>query len=87
MKYFIPQVVVVEVKTDTAKLKSIFEVDTIETGGTFMSEAIINLIKQVNQTRGIILCLDPDTPGEDIRKRLEKHLGKFQEVFVKKPKT
>ena len=48
MKKQIQEVVVVEGKTDTNKLKSLFHVDTIETNGSEISIQTLGLIKKVN---------------------------------------
>lgn len=77
-------VVVVEGKTDTAKLKKIFKVDTIETNGLNISNDTINLIKNVAKTQRIILLLDPDGPGEIIRKKITNILGECDQVFISK---
>ena len=50
----IKEVVVVEGKTDTATLKQLFDVDTIETSGSGINEDILSLIKTAAKTRGVI---------------------------------
>ena len=58
----IKEVVVVEGKTDTATLKQLFDVDTIETSGSGINEDILSLIKTAASTRGVIVLTDPDYP-------------------------
>ena len=58
----IKEVVVVEGKTDTATLKQLFDVDTIETSGSGINEDILSLIKTAAKTRGVIVLTDPDYP-------------------------
>lgn len=70
MKQTIKEVIVVEGKTDTNKLKSIFNVETIETNGSEISLKTLEFIKKINNTKGVILFLDPDGPGEKIRKTI-----------------
>lgn len=78
-------VVVVEGKTDTVKLKALFDVQTIETNGSEISKKTINLILRTEQKNKIILFLDPDGPGEMIRKKIVNHLTKpFFQCFIKK---
>lgn len=84
MKPIINEVIVVEGKTDTAKLQSLFNVITIETNGSHLSHDTITLIKKVAQERGVILFLDPDGPGEMIRRKLENSLIDFKQAFIKK---
>jgi ribonuclease M5 len=82
-KKSIIDVIIVEGKSDTKKLQKIFNVDTIETNGSALSEHTINLIKNVSKIRPIILFLDPDGPGEKIRKKLEKVLTVYKQAFIK----
>ena len=63
----IRELIVVEGKNDTKRLKSFFDVDTIETHGMGLGKETIELIRKANEKRGVILFLDPDTPGEKIR--------------------
>lgn len=80
----INEVIVVEGSNDTKRLKSFFDVDTIETHGLGLKKETIELIKNINKTRGIILFLDPDTPGEKIRNRLNSEIPNLKNAFVLK---
>jgi len=80
----IKEVIIVEGKNDTKKLKSFFDVETIETHGLGLKKETIELIKEINKKRGIILFLDPDTPGEKIRKRLNDEIPNLKNAFVLK---
>ena len=80
----IKEVIVVEGANDTKRLKSFFEVDTIETHGLGLSRETIELVKQANKKRGVILFLDPDTPGEILRTRLNKEVPGCKNAFVLK---
>lgn len=82
----INQIVVVEGKTDTQRLKQLFNVRTIETNGSRLSLKTINLIKKASKTNNIVLFLDPDGPGEKIRKKLQNELDSFEQAFIKRPK-
>ncbi len=81
-KGYIKEIVVVEGHSDTNKLKKLFDVETIETNGFALDEETINLIKKSAKTRGVILFLDPDGPGEAIRKKISIHLDYFQNIFI-----
>ncbi|MDE6894110.1 MAG: ribonuclease M5 [Malacoplasma sp.] len=83
-KPIINEVVIVEGKSDTSKLKSIFTVDTIETNGLSISEKKIKEIISVSQKKGIILFLDPDGPGEKIRKKLTEIIPNTKQCFIEK---
>lgn len=80
----IKEVIVVEGVNDTKRLKSFFDCETIETHGLGLKKETIELIKQINNTRGVILFLDPDTPGEKIRNRLNSEIPNLKNAFVLK---
>ena len=80
----IKEVIVVEGANDSKRLKSFFNVETIETHGLGLKKDTIDLIKQINKTRGIILFLDPDTPGEKIRNRINSEIPNLKNAFVLK---
>lgn len=77
-------IVVVEGKTDTAKLKKLFDVETIETNGLNLTNNTISLIKEIAKNKSIILFLDPDGPGEKIRRKLIDNLEQCQNIFIDK---
>ena len=78
----IQEVIVVEGTNDTKRLQEFFDVETIETHGLGLSKETIALIKNINDKRGVILFLDPDTPGEKIRDRLNKEIPNLKNAFV-----
>ncbi|MDO4499982.1 MAG: ribonuclease M5 [Erysipelotrichaceae bacterium] len=80
----IKEVIVVEGKNDSLRLKSFFDVETIETHGLGLSKETIAYIKEVNEKRGVILFLDPDSPGEKIRKRLNDEIPGLKNAFILK---
>ena len=80
----IKEVIVVEGKNDTKRLKSFFDCETIETNGLGINKETIDYIKKINEKRGVILFLDPDTPGEKIRDRLNKEIPNLKNAFVLK---
>lgn len=78
----INEVIVVEGKSDTKRLQSFFDVETIETHGLGLSKETLDYIKEVNDKRGVILLLDPDAPGEKIRKRINEYIPGLKNAFV-----
>lgn len=80
----INEVIVVEGKTDTALLKEMYDVDTIETHGLAIDDETIELIRKVSQTRGIIILTDPDYPGMKIRNRINEEIKGCKNAFVAK---
>lgn len=77
----IKEIIVVEGKKDTANLKRWLDVDTLETSGTGLSEATLEQIRQWATTRGVIIFTDPDTPGDQIRQRINNAGSRLQECF------
>ena len=61
----IEEVIVVEGKDDTKRLKEVFDVDTIETRGSAIDESILEQIEHAQETRGVIVFTDPDFSGEN----------------------
>ncbi len=80
----IRELIVVEGVNDTKRLRSFFDVDTIETHGLGLNRETIGLIKAANEKRGVILFLDPDSPGEKIRNTLNKEIPGLKNAFVRK---
>jgi len=80
----IKEVIVVEGKNDTKRLKLYFDCETIETHGLGLSKDTIDLIKKINENRGVILFLDPDAPGEKIRNKLNSEIPNLKNAFVLK---
>lgn len=80
----IKEIIVVEGANDTKRLKSFFDVETIETHGLGLNKQTIELIKEINNKRGVILFLDPDSPGEKIRNRLNSEIPGLKNAFVMK---
>lgn len=80
----IKEVIVVEGKNDTINLKRFFDVDTIETHGLGLSKETIEYIKEINNKRGIIVFTDPDSAGENIRRKLNYNIKGLKNAFVLK---
>ena len=78
------EIIVVEGKSDTALLKELFEVDTIETHGLALDKKTLELIKEANKTRGAIVLTDPDFPGKKIRDQIQAVVPNCKHAFVSK---
>ncbi|MGL4617156.1 MAG: ribonuclease M5 [Mycoplasmoidaceae bacterium] len=79
----IKEVILVEGKNDSKKIKKIFpNIETFETNGYDITESKINLIKKINETRGIICFLDPDRVGKKIRDILIKEIPNLNHAFI-----
>lgn len=83
----IKEVIVVEGKHDREKLKKYFDCDTIETSGTHLSKATLQLIAITQKERGIIIFTDPDVPGNKIRSTINQAVPHCLNAFIEKAKA
>lgn len=81
-KIKIEEVIVVEGHDDTVRLKQFFDVNTIQTGGSGVSQATIEQIKRANALHGVIVFTDPDVSGEQIRRQITKHVPEVRHAFL-----
>ncbi|WP_368486442.1 ribonuclease M5 [Spiroplasma sp. DGKH1] len=79
-------IIVVEGKTDTNKIQSIYpNLTCIETNGSAIDEHILQHIKQLSLTHQIIIFTDPDYPGQKIRQIVSDYLdNKCAHAFIDK---
>ena len=80
----IREVIVVEGKDDTAAINRAMPADTIETNGSAINEATIEMIKLAQKNRGVIIFTDPDFPGEKIRKTISQRVPGCMHAFIDK---
>lgn len=80
----IKEVIVVEGKSDTNKLKQAVEADTIETNGSAINRATLQLIKHAQEKRGVIIFTDPDYPGQRIRHIIDQAIPGCKHAFLPK---
>ncbi|NPC94936.1 ribonuclease M5 [Bacillus sp. WMMC1349] len=80
----IKEIIVVEGRDDTAKIKSAVDADTIETNGSAIGEDVIKQIQLAQKTRGVIIFTDPDYPGEKIRKTIAEKVPGCKHAFLPK---
>ncbi len=81
-------VVVVEGKNDKNKILSVFkDAFVVITNGSEISDETIQTIKSLNATNKIVLCLDPDGPGEKIRKKILENIPNCYNVYADKNKA
>lgn len=80
----IKEVIVVEGKDDTVKIKQAVDADTIETRGSAIDHEIIQQIKHAQEKRGVIIFTDPDYPGERIRHIIDQAVPGCKHAFLSK---
>ncbi|HEY8365271.1 MAG TPA: ribonuclease M5 [Haloplasmataceae bacterium] len=82
------EIIVVEGKEDTRKLKSIFPfIETIETRGSAIDEKTLQLIEKAQKEKGVIVFTDPDYQGERIRKVINQRISGCKNAYIKKEKA
>lgn len=76
---------VVEGKSDSAKLNSIFpNCKTIETNGSEISKEKLELIKKITLKNKVIIFTDPDGPGKKIRQKIIDFIPNCKHAFIDK---
>jgi ribonuclease M5 len=82
MKKHIKELIVVEGTSDVNFLSSFLDADFVITSGSGIDEETINYIEQASLKRGVILLLDPDYPGEQIRKKIYARVKDAKQAFI-----
>ena len=78
------EIIVVEGLHDLERLKSIYpDIDVLITNGSEIEENLPTII-EASTKRDIILFLDPDYPGERIRKIIQAKIPNAKHAFLKK---
>ena len=79
------EVIIVEGRDDTRRLKEVFgEIDTFETGGSALDANKLAQIKQLQQSRGVIIFTDPDYPGQKIRQEISQEISGCKHAYLTK---
>ncbi|KRN65857.1 ribonuclease M5 [Pediococcus cellicola] len=78
----IKEVIVVEGKDDTVRIKKAVAADTLETRGSAISEETIDQIRRLQAERGVIVFTDPDFSGEKIRKTISAEVPDVKHAFL-----
>lgn len=78
-------VIVVEGKNDVNKLKTIYpDCEYIITNGSAITKETLELIKRSSKNSEVVICVDPDAPGEKIRRTIEEYVPEAYHVFAHK---
>ncbi|WP_082235835.1 ribonuclease M5 [Halobacillus massiliensis] len=83
----IKEIIVVEGRDDTARVRQAVEADTIETNGSAIDEEVLRRIKHAYEKRGVIVFTDPDYPGERIRHIVTNHVPGCKHAFLPKDRA
>lgn len=80
----IQEVIVVEGKDDTKRIKLAVNADTLETRGSAISDEVLQQIEQLQKKRGVIVFTDPDFSGEKIRGIITREVPGVKHAFLNK---
>lgn len=83
----IKEIIVVEGRDDTAKIRQAVDADTIETNGSAINKDILKQIQHAQEKRGVIIFTDPDYPGERIRHIVEQAVPGCKHAFLSREKA
>ncbi|UNT95055.1 ribonuclease M5 [Allobaculum mucilyticum] len=83
----IHEVVVVEGRSDTQRLKQFFDCDTIETRGSHVTGEILERIAAAQRERGVIVFTDPDASGEHIRSIISRRIPGVKHAYIDREKA
>ncbi|MBT2815348.1 ribonuclease M5 [Staphylococcus coagulans] len=83
----INEFVVVEGRDDTERVKRAVDCDTIETNGSAIDSQTLDVIRQAQETRGVIVLTDPDFPGDKIRTTIREAVPGVKHAFIDRDKA
>ena len=78
----IEEIIIVEGRDDTAAVRRAVDAVTIETHGYGIRPSTWEVIDKACESKGIIIFTDPDTAGEQIRRRLAERYPKAKHAFL-----
>ena len=80
----IDEIIIVEGRDDTAAIRQSVDAVTIETHGYGIRPSTWEVIDKAYESKGVIIFTDPDTAGEQIRKRLAERYPKAKHAFLER---
>lgn len=80
----ISEVIVVEGKNDIAAVSRAVDAFCVSTSGSGISKEKIAFLKELSKTRGLIILMDPDGPGDKIRAIISEQIPTAKHAFIKK---
>lgn len=86
-KMKINEFIVVEGRDDTERVKRAVECDTIETNGSAINQETLDVIRNAQATRGVIVLTDPDFPGDKIRNTIKEHVPGVKHAYIDREKA
>ena len=84
MNMKINEIIVVEGKDDTQRVKRAVTCETIETNGSAINQSTLDAIKHAHEKRGVIVLTDPDFPGDKIRQTITNYVPTVKHAFIER---
>lgn len=78
----IREVIVVEGRDDTRRLLELYDVMTIETRGSALSDEVLEEIEMAADRFGIIIFTDPDVSGTKLRRKIADVVPEAKHAFL-----
>ena len=78
----IDEIIIVEGRDDTTAVRRAVDAVTIETHGYGIRSSTWDVIDKAYESKGIIIFTDPDTAGEQIRRRLSERYPDAKHAFL-----
>ncbi|NMW84475.1 ribonuclease M5 [Peptoniphilus sp. AGMB00490] len=82
MKRTIKEVIVAEGRDDEIAIKKAVDAEIITTCGFAFGKKLINLLKDIEKKRGIIIFTDSDYMGSQIRKRIADEIPSAKHAYL-----
>ena len=86
-KMKIKEIIVVEGRDDTNRVKEAIDCDTFETNGSALTKKKIERLIFLEKTRGLIVLTDPDYAGKRIRNIIEKNIPTAKHAYISNKKA
>src|SRR5690625_2527732 len=83
----IKEIIVVEGRDDSTKVRQAVDADTIETNGSAINKDTLKQIEHAKNKRGVIIFTDPDYPGKRIRHIIDQHIPGCKHAFLTQEKA
>lgn len=84
LREYIDAVIVVEGKSDTARLQQFYNVETFETSGTGFNETLQETLRSIARVKDIVVLTDPDHSGEQIRRKVMEIVPTASHAILKR---
>ncbi|AME10010.1 MULTISPECIES: ribonuclease M5 [Gemella] len=78
----IKEIIVVEGRDDTNRVKEAVDCDTFETNGSALTKKKIERLIYLEKTRGIIVLTDPDYAGKRIRSIITNNIPTAKHAYI-----